>query len=282
MLHVITHWPQAMSTHLWLYAMRMANDVMNAVPSRNDRKSTIQIFSGSNTAARFQQFSLLGCPVYVLQNSLQAGQQIPKWHKRARLGLYLGHSPTHARSVALVLNLSTGLVSPQFHVKFDEFFETVNKYDNEYPNQWKAVTHFEKENRTSDITAKTSDATLNNHMLANIRTEPPEDTPATPRGLDFTEETLTEYPTGKITPGTNSENNQQVKWSQWHAPSQHLRKSIEQGLLGLQCTFNDYEGHEEYLIQREMSQPIAFAANKSDPDTMYMHQAMHQPDKEQF
>ena len=282
MLHVITHWPQAMSTHLWLYAMRMANDVMNAVPSRNDRKSTIQIFSGSNTAARFQQFSLLGCPVYVLQNSLQAGQQIPKWHKRARLGLYLGHSPTHARSVALVLNLSIGLVSPQFHVKFDKFFETVNKYDNKYPNQWKAVTHFEKENRTSDITAKTSDATLNNHMLANIRTEPPEDTPATPRGLDFTEETLTEYPTGKITPGTNSENNQQVKWSQWHAPSQHLRKSIEQGLLGLQCTFNDYEGHEEYLIQREMSQPIAFVANKSDPDTMYMHQAMCQPDKEQF
>jgi DNA-nicking Smr family endonuclease len=31
-----------------------------------------------------------------------------------------------------------------------------------------------------------------------------------------------------------------------------------------------------------MSQQLAFAANKSDPDTMYMHQAMRQPDKEQF
>ena len=31
-----------------------------------------------------------------------------------------------------------------------------------------------------------------------------------------------------------------------------------------------------------MSQLMAFATNKSDPDTMYMHQAMQQPDKEKF
>jgi hypothetical protein len=31
----------------------------------------------------------------------------------------------HARNVSLVLNLTTGLSSPQFHVKHDEFFETV-------------------------------------------------------------------------------------------------------------------------------------------------------------
>ena len=83
MLHAITRWPQALSMHLWLYAMRMANDVMNVVPTRKDGKSAIQIFSGNNTAVLFQQFRPLGCPVYVLQNSLQAGQQILKWYKRA-------------------------------------------------------------------------------------------------------------------------------------------------------------------------------------------------------
>ena len=36
----------------------------------------------------------------------------------------MGTSTRHARSVALVLNIHTGHVSPQFHVKFDDFFET--------------------------------------------------------------------------------------------------------------------------------------------------------------
>ena len=34
--------------------------------------------------------------------------------------------PNHARSIALVLNPRTGHVSPQFHVKFDDFFKTVH------------------------------------------------------------------------------------------------------------------------------------------------------------
>lgn len=61
-----------------------------------------------------------------------------------------------------------------------------------------------------------------------------------------------------------------------------MRESIEQGLLGFQSTFDDREGQEEWAIQKEMAQPLAFAANKSDPDTMYMHQAMCQPDKDKF
>ena len=40
-------------------------------------------------------------------------------------GVYLGMSPNHASSVALVLNLATGHVSPQFHVVFDDEFSTV-------------------------------------------------------------------------------------------------------------------------------------------------------------
>ena len=50
---------------------------------------------------------------------------LPKWEPRAHLRIYLGHSPTHAGSVALVMNPKTGLVSPQFHVVFDDTFSTV-------------------------------------------------------------------------------------------------------------------------------------------------------------
>ena len=65
-----------------------------------------------------------GCPVFALQNALASGNTLPRWSPRARLGLNLGQSPLHARNVNLVLSLSTGLVSPQYHCTFDEFFET--------------------------------------------------------------------------------------------------------------------------------------------------------------
>ena len=66
-----------------------------------------------------------GCPCYVLDRELQNGGMTPKWDPRSRLGIYLGHSPCHAGSVALVLNPKTLHVSPQFHVALDNKFSTV-------------------------------------------------------------------------------------------------------------------------------------------------------------
>ena len=54
-----------------------------------------------------------------------SGAGPPKWGPQARLGIYLGHSLSHAGSVALVTNHNSGLVSPQFHLVFDENFKTV-------------------------------------------------------------------------------------------------------------------------------------------------------------
>ena len=50
---------------------------------------------------------------------------IPHWSPGAQLGVNLGPSPSHACNVFLILNLHTGCVSPQFHCRFDNFFETV-------------------------------------------------------------------------------------------------------------------------------------------------------------
>jgi hypothetical protein len=63
------------------------------------------------------------CPVFALQNALSSGKLLPRWSPRAILGLNLGPSPTHARNVYLVLNLMSGCVSPQYHCRFDDFFE---------------------------------------------------------------------------------------------------------------------------------------------------------------
>ena len=51
---------------------------------------------------------------------------LPKWDPRSQTaGLYVGMSPNHASSVALVLNLATGHVTLQYHVVFDDDFSTV-------------------------------------------------------------------------------------------------------------------------------------------------------------
>jgi hypothetical protein len=66
--------------------------------------------------------------------------------KSTHLGLNLGPSPTHARNIHLVLSLSTGLVSPQFHCCFDDFFETC-KYgvpDGGISSTWQRLAGFKR------------------------------------------------------------------------------------------------------------------------------------------
>eukprot|EP00978_Attheya_sp_CCMP212_P037788 scaffold181389_cov64-Attheya_sp.AAC.3 len=117
----------AISTHLWPYALRSANDSINHAPRLLDKVIPIEAFTGTQLPMRVRLQHTFGCPTYALNNKLQGGKSIPKWQERARVGIYLGLSPQHSRSVALVLSLTTGLVSPQFHVEFDDFFETVGK-----------------------------------------------------------------------------------------------------------------------------------------------------------
>ncbi len=73
-----------------------------------------------------KNFYTLFCPVYVLDHRLQlaGGPGPPKWEPRFQIGVYLGHSPFHAGSVALVFNPKMAKVSPQYHVFIDDDFST--------------------------------------------------------------------------------------------------------------------------------------------------------------
>ncbi len=59
----------------------------------------------------------------------------PKWKERSKVGIYLGRSPHHASTVPLILNTQTGLVSPQFHVIYDDNFDTVIR-DRHFESLW--------------------------------------------------------------------------------------------------------------------------------------------------
>jgi hypothetical protein len=129
LLHAEHHWPDAIFTSLWPYAMRTACQICNDAPTlKGDQKDRTpeEVFSGTSIAAEVRHHHTFGCPAYVTAGEIQSGKSLPTWMSRARVGIHIGISPTHARSVSLVLSLKTGLALPQFHVKHDDLFETTD------------------------------------------------------------------------------------------------------------------------------------------------------------
>ena len=67
------------------------------------------------------------------------------------MGFFVGHSPDHASDVALVLNPRTGLVSPQYHVVFDDTFSTIGHLQSDNaPSNWHHLVENCCENYTDD------------------------------------------------------------------------------------------------------------------------------------
>ena len=104
-------------------------------------ESPIGGFAQTHVQPKLRHFQPFACPAYVLKNELQANRLIPKWEPWLRLGMYLGPSPRHSRSTSLILNLETGLASPQHHLRYDNFFETIR--NRKFPNiKWQQKCHF--------------------------------------------------------------------------------------------------------------------------------------------
>ena len=126
LIHAKHRWPLAISVHLWPYACHMAAHVHNLKLRDQDGETPASLFTRQTKPPKVRYNHTFGCPTYILHWNLQGIKKINKWIKRARVGINLGPSPKHASTVSLVLNPTTGLVSPQFHVKHDDFFETIS------------------------------------------------------------------------------------------------------------------------------------------------------------
>ena len=146
LLHAACRWPSAITTALWPYAVRQAQNVLNTLPFNPSGQSPLEVFSNTDVAPSLDSFHTFGCPVFALDPRLQNHDKIPRWDSRARLGIHLGHSPHHARSVSLVLSTSSGCVSPQFHVLHDDFFETVrgDRLTQDITIKWQLLSGFQK------------------------------------------------------------------------------------------------------------------------------------------
>ena len=126
MIHAALHWPEGHNLAHWPMAMDHAVYIWNNLPSSDglsaEEKFTRQKFSNYDHMRRTH---IWGAPTYVLDPKLQDGNKVPKFSPRSRQGKFLGFSKDHSSSVALVLNRTTGKISPQFHCLFDDFFQTV-------------------------------------------------------------------------------------------------------------------------------------------------------------
>ena len=130
LIHAHQCWPSAITANLWPYALRMANEVLNASPSlkHNDGQTPLTAFTKTDVLLNPKHWHHFGCPIYVLDEALQtAGGIHHKWSKYSHVGIYLGRLPQHMQSMALVLSLTMGLVSPQFHLSFDPSFHTMKE-----------------------------------------------------------------------------------------------------------------------------------------------------------
>ena len=239
LLHAQERWPQAITPFLWPYALRIANDEWNNAPNPRDkaRLTPLQRFSGTKVQRNINHSAPFGCPTYVLTSELQARLPFHKWKSRANVGIYLGKSPLHARNVALVMDRNSGRVSPQYHVKFDVAFDTVQ--ENKLECTWMLKAGF-------------------------IRSLPPT--------------SATDKPT--------SQSEQQSK------------PQDQQPLIAESSTVDSIDTSYDPLLQPKLTghhdnevlqhndaptdHPILALKAQSDPDTMYHHQAMREPDHQKF
>jgi hypothetical protein len=260
-------------------------DTKNATTGTGKTISPVETFTHSRVRPRLDTFHHIGSPCYILQNDLQSGKKIKKWLPRARLGIYLGISPRHARTVALVLNPRTGLTSPQFHVKFDDLFETVQGTDVTEHGEWQSKCGFRKpmsqnttrpmpEIRAFTVPTQAEGANLTHDFGFDPDIQVPLLEPPQLEG-EQAQATIVEPPPSRTNPNATRRSTRTPK------PTQRLIESIQQQSLAFPmcleaARYDPYEDNELDDVH-----PLTLLA-KADKDTMYLHEALRAPDRAQF
>jgi hypothetical protein len=76
--------------------------------------------------------------VYVLDPKMQARKKLPRLETRSKQGMFMGLSRQYSSEVPWVINLTTGSITTQYHVVFDDLFKAVCSVDKgtEPPDHW--------------------------------------------------------------------------------------------------------------------------------------------------
>jgi hypothetical protein len=303
LLHAMRLWPDIITEDLWPFALKLAVDIHNSTPGPSGL-SPDEIFSGQkSTRNRINDFHTFGCPVFVLEASLQDGHKLPKWKPRSRMAVYLGLSPDHATTVPLVLNVTTGLVSPQYHLVFDDKFTTVNcMKSDEIPSTWPDLfktssVNFLDEDQQAIHTLHQSWHNPSKHApFSRVRfvdeldhlsstTTTPSELASSISSNFLSTETVSNVHSTK--PRKN--------WNQDHPYSTRFKKTLSANIAALENVLANDQlpiDHLTALLAEQnsiysntdgtdnMSQPFAFAA--VNDDTLHYGQMRNAPDRDKF
>jgi hypothetical protein len=156
LLHAKERWSKAISVHLW--PMLSGTETTSTTPLRKSQKGA----PDRNLLQHDCQTSIKALSRFLLPNilshSLQGGKSQPKWEQCWELVVYLGRSPKHNSSIALVLDLTTAHVSPQFHLKFETVSPT-RQNAQAHESFWQQLCHFGKEKKKPPSASKAQPVT---------------------------------------------------------------------------------------------------------------------------
>ena len=317
LLHASHRWPKAIHASLWPSALKNYVNLHNNIPTNylpstrnvHDKRfinpgsftsSPFSKFSGVETKINLKHYHPFGCPVYVLDEKLQSGHAHNKWSDRTRVGIFLCHSPLHSSNVPLILNTRTGNVTPQFHCLYDDDFDTC-KRDTKFISLWQHKAKV-------DMTSKPKP--LNDMMLPIQSLQPG------PRQEKFKDKLPPEFIDSWDPPSVNPSENSNDKIVQPPTPSKDVNLQnpsttrTRYGRTIVPPTIFDpspaatarsynaifsqsYSNEDNHLLQPQQSdysEPNPFASIcetiygmvATDPDTMHLHEALQQEDREHF
>jgi hypothetical protein len=304
LIYANRRWPDAVDARLWPYALRHANDTINKTMFPGRDETPLELFSRTQVLPNMKDEHPFGCPVYALDGRLQGHIKIDKWTSRARLAIYLGNSPQHSQSVGLLLSLTSGLVSPQFHARYNDCFHTVTPHSSPIESRWQAVTGFlplerGKRKNTTDITEiPTSEITEINPTSPNVTTIPNEGaTQVEDSGMNAPDND-TRQASDDVGSGDNSGVETQSISNQGSPHNDDTSNIVTRSgrTIKTPARFDDFVAYEATVCDGVRSEKLAdeynpaasaaevwsFSATSSDPDTMYYHEAMKAPDRAEF
>ena len=338
MLHAALRWPGFAERDLWPMALSHAVHLYNHTPRQESGLAPIELFSKTKSEHKMLLNSHpWGCPTYVLEPKLRDGHKLPKWDPRSKRGQYMGASPMHASTVGLVRNLQTGAITPQFHMVYDDFFETVHSDEGQEPSEWPdllAFSRFQSDFDSEDYLPELDDEWLNPEELQERTADREEDrqralqglpqqappAQAPPQAVAQQPQPLAAMPPAAIpaipanppavmAPPVNDQQNvrrstrQRREVVRFNSDDEYKRiygaiaaycmseaKALVSTVAGPQSDFRylralltDVDtGGLEGLHPGHAQFPMAFKANKKDPDTPTYHEAMSGEHRSQF
>jgi len=125
-LHAKRKWQNIISTVIRPYTVQTIAERHNWIDLNKNGQSPLKKFTGTIDDKIPTNFHTWGFPMYILDNENQSGGiGTPKWEPKSHIGIYLVHSLCRSESIYLVINLKTGMISPQFHAAYNNEFMTV-------------------------------------------------------------------------------------------------------------------------------------------------------------